>query len=89
MTGSPGASPVVTIAGTDTSGSGIKAYAITLTNTQPDKDDSLAWYATATDASNALSLATGTQTVYGWVVDNANNISALVANTSSKSVTKN
>ena len=64
VTGSPGASPVVTVSGTDTSGSGIKAYAITLTNTQPDKDDTLAWYATATDASNALSLATGTQTVW-------------------------
>jgi hypothetical protein len=88
VTGSPGTSPVVTVAGTDTSGSGIKAYAITLTNVQPDKDDTLAWYVNAIDASNALSLATGTQTVYGWVIDNANNISVTVANTSSKSVTK-
>lgn len=89
VTGNSTSSPVVTVAGTDTGGSGIKSYSLTLSSTAPDKDDSLYWFANATDASNALSLATATQTVYGWVQDNAGNVSALVVNTSSKSVTKN
>lgn len=85
------ASVSVTVAGSDANSGTITGYALTLANVQPDPTDTLAWYATSTDAWNAFSpsiAGLGAVTVYGWVKDSAKNVSVTVANTSSKSVTK-
>jgi hypothetical protein len=89
VTNNNSASVAVTVAGSDANSGTITGYALTLVNVQPDPTDTLAWYATSTDAWNALSGSiSGTKTVYGWVRDNAKNASVTVTNTSSKSVTK-
>lgn len=83
-----------TLAGTDTNGSGIASvdgYQMTLTNTPPDPTDGFYWYDNSADAWNAVSsmMTSGVATtVYGWVKDNAGNVSATVVGTSTKSITK-